>query len=192
MLSEEIKSVLKKQHYSLAGNHSAVQICGWAKKSLLGENFCYKQQFYGIQSHKCGQISPWIACQNKCLHCWRAIELDFGAFLKEDKIDTPEEIISKGVLSQRKLLTGFKANKKIDMKKFKEAQDPEHFAISLLGEATLYPRLAEFILELRKQKKTSFLVTNGLLPEKLGELQAKNALPTQLYVSLLYPNKENA
>ncbi|MEN7982040.1 MAG: hypothetical protein ABFQ65_01175, partial [Nanoarchaeota archaeon] len=37
---------------------------------------------------------------------------------------------------------------------------------------------------------TSFLVTNGLYPEKIRELEAKNQLPTQLYVSVNAPNKK--
>src|SRR3989344_9645706 len=68
--------------------------------------------------------------------------------------------------------------------------NPKHFAISLIGEPTLYPKLAELILELRKQGKTSFLVTNGLLPEKLLELKKEKALPTQLYISLNYPDEK--
>ena len=98
-------------------------------------------------------------------------------------------MIKKYILAQRKLLSGFKGNSKTDIKKFKEAQNPQQFAISLSGEPTLYPFLAELIKELRKMKKTSFLVTNGLFPDRLKELKRKNALPTQLYISLNYPNE---
>jgi tRNA wybutosine-synthesizing protein 1 len=76
------------------------------------------------------------------------------------------------------------------MKKFIEAQEPKQFAISLIGEPTLYPKLPELIKELRKNRKTSFLVTNGLYPNKLLELKEKNALPTQIYISLNSPNKK--
>jgi tRNA wybutosine-synthesizing protein 1 len=113
-----------------------------------------------------------------------------GLDVKEKEVDAPEKIIEECIQAQRKMLTGFKGNNKIDMKKFNEAQNPSQFAISLIGEPTLYPKLAEFILELRKQGKTSFLVTNGLYPEKLLELKKKNALPTQLYLSLNTPNKK--
>jgi len=58
----------------------------------------------------------------------------------------------KCIIAQRKLLSGFKGNEKINMEKWKEAQNPDQFAISLIGEPTLYPKLAELILELRKQK----------------------------------------
>ncbi len=184
----KVENILKKQHYALFG-HSATKICRWTKKSLVDEDFCYKEKFYGIKSHLCCQMTPWLSCQNECIHCWRPIELNFKK-LKVIKIEDPKKIISSCIVSQKRLLTGFGGNSRINKKKFKEAQEPRHFAISLIGEPTLYPKLSELIKELRKQGKTSFLVTNGLLPEKLKELHEKNALPTQLYISLNYPNEK--
>ncbi len=189
MLNQKVKALLRKQHYSVVGGNSAVQVCRWTKKSLIDEGSCYKEKFYGIKSHECCQMSPSVMwCQNQCLHCWRAIENTLGQ--KLDKADKPEKIIEGCISAQRKLLIGFKGNKKINLKKFKEAQNPNQFAISLSGEPTIYPYLCELIKELRKKGKTSFLVTNGLLPEKLTELKKANALPTQLYVSLNYPNEK--
>jgi len=190
MTDKKLLDVLKKQHYSIVGNHSAVQICRWNKKSLLNDGFCYKQKFYGIESHRCCQMSCVLEnCQNRCLHCWRAIELTSGDKFK-GKCDNPVEIIDKCIKAQQKMLTGFKGNEKVNMKKWKEAQEPMNFAISLIGEPTLYPKLGELIKELRKRGKSSFLVTNGLLPEVLKKLAKEKALPTQLYVSLNYPNEE--
>jgi len=189
MIPEKVKNVLKRQHYALAGRHSAIQVCRWTKKSLLDEGECYKQKFYGIQSHRCCQMSPAVMwCQNRCLHCWRAIELTIGEKLKE--IDEPKEIIDKCIESQKKMLIGFKGNKKINMKKLKEAMEPMQFAISLSGEPTIYPKIGELIAELRKRGKTTFLVTNGLMPERLKEMQEKKQLPTQLYLSLNAPNEK--
>jgi tRNA wybutosine-synthesizing protein 1 len=184
-MNEEIIKTLEKQHYSVFGN-SAIQICRWTKKSLRDEGVCYKEKFYGIKSHLCCQMSPCLACPNSCIHCWRPIELG----LKAGKIDVPEKIIEECIKAQRKLLSGFKGSKKTNLEKWKQAQEPKQFAISLIGEPTLYPKLAELILELRKQGKTSFLVTNGLYPEKLLELKKKKALPTQLYLSLNTPNEK--
>jgi len=133
-------------------------------------------------------MTPCFLCMNQCLHCWRAIELNLGDKLKS--FDEPKKIISDCILAQRKMLTGFKGNSKVNLKKWKEAQEPKQFAISLSGEPTIYPKLAELVLELRKQGKTSFIVTNGLLPEKILEMKKKKALPTQLYVSLNYPDEE--
>ncbi len=188
-MDKKIKAILKKQHYGLVGKNAGVQICRWAKSSIRGGEGCYKQKFYNISSHQCCQMSPCIMnCQNSCLHCWRAIEFNEGE--KVNNADEPEDIINGCIEAQRKMLSGFKGSKKINKKKFLEAQNPKHFAISLSGEPTLYPKLAELILELRKRGITSFLVTNGLLPEKLRELDKKKALPTQLYISLNYSNED--
>ena len=198
MIPKKIKEILKKQHYGLVGNHSAVQICRWTKNSLRDQGVCYKEKFYGIQSHRCCQMTPSVVfCPNKCIHCWRAIEYTLGDKIK-GKIDSPKEIIDGCIEAQRKLLQGFKVDKKsnkkqlskANMKKWKEAQEPMQFAISLSGEPTVYPKLGEIIEELRKRGKTSFLVSNGLYPEKLNELKAKDQLPTQLYISVNVPNKE--
>ena len=190
MIPENIKKTLTKQHYKLAGKHSAVQICRWTKHSLLDEGVCYKEKFYGIKSHLCCQMTPSVMwCPNKCLHCWRAIELTLGEKI-EGEIDSPSEIIDECIKAQKKLLTGFKSNKKINLKKLKEAQEPTQFAISLSGEPMIYEKIGELIEELRRRGKTSFLVTNGLYPEKILELKKKNQLPTQLYVSVNAPNKK--
>ncbi len=191
MISKELQELLKKQHYGLAGKHSAVQICRWTKKSLVNEGYCYKQKFYGIESHRCVQMTPSVAwCQNECLHCWRAIDFTLGKRLEKSEVDNPKGIIRLCINEQRRLLNGFKGNKNINMKKFQEAQEPRQFAISLAGEPTLYPLLGDLIKELRKGEKTSFLVTNGLMPERLLELKKRDALPTQLYISLNSPNKK--
>ena len=189
-MNKDLIQTLKKQHYGLVGNHSAVQICRWTKNSLRGGGECYKQKFYGIKSHLCCQMSPTINfCQNKCLHCWRAIELTEGTEMKKN-IDSPKEIIEGCIKQQRKLLSGFNGNSKVNKKKLKEAQEPMQFAISLIGEPTLYPKLGELISELRKKGKTSFLVTNGLCPEVLEKLNKNKQLPTQLYVSMNSPNEK--
>ena len=187
-MNEKIRKVLEKQHYKLFGN-SAVQICNWTKKSLLDKGVCYKEKFYGIKSHRCCQMTPFFYCENECLHCWRPIKLTKG--MKIEKIENPLKIIEESIKNQRKLLSGFKGNKKVNMQKWKEAQNPNQFAISLIGEPTLYPKLAELILELKKRKITGFLVTNGLNPERLLELKNKKALPTQLYISLNSSNKKD-
>ena len=185
MLPKKLQNLLKKQHYALVGNHSAVQICSWTKKSLLDQDYCYKQKFYGIKSHRCCQMTPSVAwCQHRCLFCWRAIEHTLGDKIK-GKIDSPKEIIDECIKAQKKQLIGFKGNKKVNWKKLHEAFEPMHFAISLAGEPTIYPKISELIKELKKRKITSFLVTNGMLPEVLARIEP----PTQLYVSLDAPNE---
>jgi len=185
-ISPELKTLLEKQHYCFSGEHSAVKICTWTKKSLLDKDTCYKEKFYGIRSHLCCQMTPSVGfCTNQCIHCWR--EMDYTAGIKmDDVVDDPKEIIKKSVLCQRKLLNGFFGNEKVNMEKLNQAQEPMHFAISLTGEPTIYQRLGELISELHKLGKTTFLVTNGQFPEVIENLKE---LPTQLYVSLNATNE---
>lgn len=195
MKFNELKKRMKKQYYEIVGNHSAVQICRWTKRSLRDEEVCYKQKFYGIKSHLCCQMTPWLGCQNKCIHCWRPIEFNFEL---EGKINSPSEIIDKCILAQQKLLKGFNIDvnskkeqlSKANQEKYKEAQEPMQFAISLSGEPTIYSQIGDLIEELTKRGKTSFLVTNGLYPEKIKELAENNQLPTQLYVSVNASNEK--
>jgi tRNA wybutosine-synthesizing protein 1 len=185
MIGVELKKLLEKQQYAFIGRHSAIKICTWTKKSLLDEDFCYKQQFYGIKSHRCCQMSPSIGfCSNKCLFCWRPIEYTEGRVISGD-VDKPKELVKNAVLMQRKQIEGYKGNSKVNMQKFEEAQEPMQFAISLAGEPTAYPKLKEFIDELHKLGKTTFVVSNGMNPDVIKEIN-----PIQLYISVAAPNKE--
>lgn len=154
---------IRKETYTPVGNHSAVQLCNWTKKSLRDEGVCFKEKFYGIKSHLCCQMSPSIFCNNQCIHCWRDISKSQNNFPISP--DNPDDIINLSIEAQRKLLTGFKIDpkskrkqlSKANQKKLSEAQEPNQFAISLTGEPTLYPKIGEFIEELRKKKKNIFL-----------------------------------
>ncbi|MBY9019527.1 MAG: radical SAM protein [Candidatus Lokiarchaeota archaeon] len=68
-----------------------------------------------------------------------------------------------------------------------EALEPNHAAISLDGEPFLYPKLGGLVKEFRDRNMTSFIVTNGTLPERI---QGLSSFPTQLYITLPAPNKE--
>ena len=67
-----------------------------------------------------------------------------------------------------------------------EAMNPNHAAISLDGEPLLYPKIGGLVEEFRNRDMTSFIVTNGTLPERLESL---NSLPSQLYITLPAPNE---
>lgn len=189
MIPDNVKKILEKQHYAVVGKNSGVQICRWTKKSLRGEGRCWKEKFYGIESHRCCQFSPSVMwCENKCLHCWRQIEMNLGTELGE--IDEPKEIIDGVIKARKKLLSGFLGYKKISKKKFKEALEPTLFTMSLSGEPTLYPKISGLIKEIKKRNAISFLVTNGLNPEVLKKLDKEKNLPTQLTVSTNAPNKK--
>jgi len=187
MISEAKKKDLEKQGYRLVGEHSAIKVCLWCKNSLRNEGFCYKQKFYGINSHRCVQMTPSLLnCTLRCRWCWRDIEHTLPRWI--GKTDSPKKIISGCIKEHVKYLQGFGGNKKTNSKKYSEAQKPLHFAISLAGEPTLYPKLPELIKELKKQGLISFLVTNGTNPEMLENLK-KNP-PSQLYITLPAPNEE--
>ena len=57
--------------YRIVGTHSGVKLCRWTKSMLRGRGGCYKHTFYGIESHRCMETTPSLACANKCVFCWR-------------------------------------------------------------------------------------------------------------------------
>ena len=60
-----------RSHGRGAGSHSGVKLCRWTKSMLRGRGGCYKHAFYGIESHRCMEATPSLACANKCVFCWR-------------------------------------------------------------------------------------------------------------------------
>jgi len=125
-------------------------------------------------------------CTQKCLYCWR-----FQGFtlteLKKEEADEPAYILERCIEEQRRLLTGYKGDERVDLKKWEEATEPKHVACSLTGEPTLYPFLSDFFEECHKRGMTTFLVTNGTNPEALENM---DVLPKQLYVTIAAPNEE--
>lgn len=187
MIDRKIKADLEKQGYRLVGNHSAVKVCLWCKRAIQGKDVCYKNTFYGIQSHRCIQSSVTLLnCLHRCAFCWRCLEYTIPK--EVDNPDNPKEILDGLIEQQRKYLQGFKGNKNVTQKMFDEAMNPKHVALSLAGDATLYPKLPELIDEIKKRKMTSFLVTNGLMPGMLEKLLKH--MPTQLYITLPAPDEE--
>ncbi|MEM2908108.1 MAG: 4-demethylwyosine synthase TYW1 [Candidatus Hadarchaeales archaeon] len=181
---------LERSGYRLVGGHkhAAVKVCHWTRKSLLDRGVCYKEQFYGrelgVRSHRCLQLTPSLPfCDHKCVFCWRNVDITYPSWIGD--VDEPDEILNGAISAQRQLLSGFKGNPEVNMRKWLEAQEPKHCAISLAGEPTIYPKISELIEECHKRGMTSFLVTNGLHPEVLRELEE----PTQLYISVVAPDE---
>ncbi len=191
-LPDHITKSLEKKHYGVYG-HSAVQICGWTKKSLTGKGVCYKEKFYGIECHNCMEFSPAVMwCQQNCSFCWRPMEFMKNIEINENEVDDFKDIVDNLLIKRRKLLSGFGGHPTVDMKKLKEANDPTHYAISLSGEPTMYPHLDKIVEYLKTIPKTKsiFIVTNAQIPEFFEKLEKNtNALPTQLYISLDSPNE---
>ncbi len=183
---EKVWSILKRQKYRIVGGHSAVKICHWTKKSLTEGRVCYKQKFYGIESHRCLQMTPSVAwCTHKCLFCWRPVEYNEDT---PSKYNDPETITEGCIEAQRELLSGYHGFlEKVDINKLKEAENPTNVAISLAGEPTLYPYLSGLIDAFRKRNFSTFLVTNGTTPEVLSSM---DVYPDNLYITLPAPNKD--
>ncbi len=175
----------------MVGEHSAVKRCRWLYETLVHNRPCYKQRFYGIKSHQCIQMTPTVLyCTMHCRFCWRIQSGDSGLKWEETqllKTDNPEEIVEGCIRAQLKILSGYKGNPKTNHEKYREALTPKHVAISLAGEPTLYPRLGDLIRGFRKRGFTTFLVTNGTVPEALSKLSEE---PTQLYVSVCAPDEK--
>lgn len=188
LLSDHALASLEKKGYRFVGSkkHAAAKVCHWTKKSIMDDGVCYKEKFYGIESHRCLQMSPSIPfCHHKCLFCWRDISITSTTW--EEDFDDPGEIIDECIKAQRKLLVGYFGNPGANQEKIAEAQDPTNAAISLAGEPLLYPSINQLLEEYKKRHFTTFLVSNGLSPDKLGNLDPE---PTQLYLSLDAPNPE--
>lgn len=184
IMDPDLKALFEKQGYAVVGNHSAVKTCHWLKESIMRNRVCYKQKFFGIDSHRCLQMTPVAnMCNHACSYCWRYQGSD--DVVKE--WDDPVSLVEGTIEAQRRLVSGFKGDDRCSMEVWNEARDPNQVAISLTGEPTMYPYLGELIGEYRRRGFTTFLVTNGTLPEVLANL---DPLPTQIYISVDAPNKK--
>lgn len=184
-IKSSIQQQLKKAKYGVS-DHSTVELCHWTKKSFKGEESCYKHKFYGISTHQCMEFSPaGMYCENRCVYCWRPMEFYDSLEMNPQNVAEPQDIIDKLMVEREKLIMGHYGDPKSIHKKLDESLLPAHYAISLSGEPTMYPKLPELIKYLKAlpATKSIFLVTNGQEPQMLRRLQDEDALPTQIYLS---------
>ena len=179
---------LESSGYRFVGshNHAAAKICHWTKQSILDRGVCYKEKFYGIESHRCLQMAPAVPnCQQKCEFCWR--DLSYTQTQWDGEYDDPKTIIDEAIEAQNNLLCGFFGNDKANKEKLEESKTPTNAAISLAGEPMLYPEIDELIAEFNRRNFTTFVVSNGQCVDKLKNLENE---PSQLYLSLDAPTKK--
>jgi len=178
------KELLIKQQYRLHNDHAAVKLCHWMRQSLIYGRSCYKQDFYGISSHRCLQMTPAInECDHMCQFCWRVQGHDFEV----NEWTEPKELLDKMIEHQRKLITGFNGDDRCSKERYNESREPNMVAISLAGEPITYPYLSDFLKECHARKMMTFMVTNGTYPDELENL---DVLPRQLYVTVAAPNEK--
>ncbi|HEQ79228.1 MAG TPA: 4-demethylwyosine synthase TYW1, partial [Euryarchaeota archaeon] len=120
-MDKSLRRVLQKQHYGIVGEEAAVKTCHWLKEKLLRGRSCYKETFYGIECHRCLQMTPTVTqCTHNCLFCWRYQ----GFKSKEPEFLPPEELLEKAVAAQRELITGFKGDSRVNLAMWEEATKP--------------------------------------------------------------------
>lgn len=187
MVTDRIRESLTKQGYKVIGSHSGVKLCRWTKSMLRGRGGCYKNTFYGIKSYQCMEMTPSLACANKCVFCWRHHTNPVG---KEWKwvTDEPQYILNKAIENHKQMVKAMKGVPGVIQERLDEAQQRiRHCALSLVGEPIMYPFINEYLNLLHSKHISSFLVTNAQFPERIKNSQ----YITQLYVSVDAATKDS-
>ncbi|GFS17634.1 S-adenosyl-L-methionine-dependent tRNA 4-demethylwyosine synthase [Elysia marginata] len=114
MITPLLRESLEKQGYKLIGSHSGVKLCRWTKSMLRGRGGCYKHTFYGIESHRCMETTPSLACANKCVFCWRHHTNPVGTEWKWT-MDEPQAIFDGALNNHTKLIKQFRGDCSVTM-----------------------------------------------------------------------------
>jgi len=186
MLNPTTRAALSKQGYKLIGGHSGVKLCRWTKSMLRGRGGCYKWTFYGISSFQCMEMTPSLACANKCVFCWRHHTNPVAKEWKW-KVDEPLMLVEGAIEQHKLLIKSARGIPGVQADRFKEAQTIKHCALSLVGEPILYPHINPFIDLLHERHISTFMVTNAQFPDQLEALRPV----TQLYLSIDAATKES-
>lgn len=186
MITPLLRKALTKQGYKLLGSHSGVKMCRWTKSMLRGRGGCYKHTFYGIESHRCMEATPSLACANKCVFCWRHHTNPVGTEWKW-KMDGATEIVELALKSHYNMIKEFKGVPGVQPDKLVEGLKAKHCALSLVGEPIMYPEINKLINLLHSKEISTFLVTNAQFPDAIQSLEPV----TQLYVSVDASNEQS-
>ncbi|XLR17628.1 hypothetical protein S83_010739 [Arachis hypogaea] len=170
MVTPVIRANLEKQGYKIIGSHSGVKICRWTKSQLRGRGGCYKHSFYGIESHRCMEATPSLACANKCVFCWRHHTNPVGKSWQW-KMDDPIEIVNSAIEMHSNMIKQMKGVPGVTLERLNEGLTPRHCALSLVGEPIMYPEINTLVDELHKRRISTFLVTNAQFPDKIKSMK---------------------
>lgn len=114
------------------------------------------------------EMTPSLACANKCVFCWRHHTNPVGTKWKWDT-DKAEFIVSESINAHLKLIKELRGIFDTKMERFNEALKIRHCALSLVGEPIMYPQINELIEELHKNEISTFLVSVVKLNWHLGD-----------------------
>lgn len=180
MVNDVIRQNLTKQGYKIIGSHSGVKLCRWTKAMLRGRGGCYKHTFYGIASYQCMEMTPSLACANKCVFCWRHHTNPVGKEWKWAS-DPPEFLVEEAVSKHKQMIKQMKGVPGVKPERFQEASTSiRHCALSLVGEPIMYPQINAYLALLHERNISTFLVTNAQFPDRIEILEPV----TQLYISV--------
>lgn len=84
-----------------------LQSGSWLQSMLRGRGGCYKHSFYGIESHRCMETTPSLACANKCVFCWRHHTNPVGTEWRW-KMDPPEQIMKEALENHYNMIRQFR------------------------------------------------------------------------------------
>lgn len=186
MLTDQLRKSLTKQGYKLLGSHSGVKLCRWTKAMLRGRGGCYKHTFYGIMSYQCMEMTPSLACANKCVFCWRHHTNPVGREWRW-QVDEPEMLVEQAMQQHAQMINVFKGVPGVKPERLKQAQQIKHCALSLVGEPIMYPHINRFIELLHRNGVSTFLVTNAQFPDRIRDCDPVS----QLYVSVDASTRES-
>ncbi|PBJ71251.1 hypothetical protein BCY84_17206 [Trypanosoma cruzi cruzi] len=185
LLYPRLRQNLQRQGYHLVGSHSGVKLCRWTKAMLRGRGGCYKHTFYNIVSHQCMEMTPSLACANKCVFCWRHHTNPVSRTFRW-KVDPPQLLLAEGIAGHQKMMKQMRGVPGVTPERLEEGMHVRHCALSLVGEPIMYPEINTFVDLLHEQGISSFMVTNAQFPEQLHALKPV----TQLYLSIDAPTPE--
>lgn len=146
---------------------------------MRGRGGCYKHAMYNISSFSCMEMTPSLACANKCTFCWRHLKNPVGREWRWS-VDDPELIVGEAVERHVSMVKALRGLPGLLMDRFHAAHTVRHCALSLVGEPIFYPRISELVALLHARRISTFLVTNAQFPEAVAALQPV----TQLYMSI--------
>lgn len=185
LMYPRLRNNLTKQGYQLIGTHSGVKLCRWTKSMLRGRGGCYKHTFYNISSYQCMEMTPSLACANKCVFCWRHHTNPVAkSFIW--KHDEPEFLVDNALAGHRGMIKQMKGVPGVQPDRYTEAMNVKHCALSLVGEPIMYPEINRFVGLLHEKHISTFMVTNAQFPDRIQQLSPV----TQLYVSIDAATKE--